>query len=779
MYSQVLVLPDAAPNAPDSLEETVQILALKSAALARLHNFGDAERALARADALCRMSDQPACGEVLRAHGILLLQQGQFLAARHFFEQTVTFARHHQDQFLEVTALLNLGLISLFEQRFDEAIDWTEAAYQTASTLDAGTIATKALGNLGWAYYNLGDSEKSLELSLEAEQRAIQSGDIIDQLSWTTNAGYAYADLGDLGHAKRSYLEALSLARSISGKQDIYNALRALALVSFEAGNLEDASKYADEAIALARSDNNRLDELYPLLVKGLLAAAVHDFEKAERILREVEKDRNCNASLRWRAEHGLARLYERQNRPGAAEREYRLALKTFEAARSSLRRNDSKLPFSSNVSRIYDDYLHFLALHHRSNDALFWADYSRARTLSEGMGISLSPATSSAPAFRPTEIAESIQGTILFYWLGERQSYLWTITQRATRLTLLPPRVELERTARRYAAALTGPGDVLASRDDDGIWLYRTLIAPSQTKPSRDTRFFIIADGALNNFNFETLIVPNPVPHYWIEDSTVVNASSLRLLSSSYRPNLKPLGLLLIGDSVSPNQTFPELPHAAIQMQRIARHFPPAQRQELQREQASPQGYLEAMPEQFTYIHFVAHGTASRLSPLDSAIILSKNNSASNQFKLYARDIVGHRVEANLVTISACYGAGERAYSGEGLVGLSWAFLRAGAHQVIAALWDANDISTERLMDQVYDELNQGTRVDSALRNAKLSLIHSRQFHNPFYWAPFQLYTLGHPISNSGHVKTAIPLDPFHYSASSAQTARGQFALR
>ena len=50
------------------------------------------------------------------------------------------------------------------------------------------------------------------------------------------------------------------------------------------------------------------------------------------------------------------------------------------------------------------------------------------------------------------------------------------------------------------------------------------------------------------------------------------------------------------------------------------------------------------------------------------------------DSYKLYARDIVKHHLTARLVTISACEGAGKRAYSGEGLVGLSWAFLRAGA---------------------------------------------------------------------------------------------------
>jgi len=170
-------------------------------------------------------------------------------------------------------------------------------------------------------------------------------------------------------------------------------------------------------------------------------------------------------------------------------------------------------------------------------------------------------------------------------------------------------------------------------------------------------------------------------------------------------------------------------------------RHFLPEQERIFAHQQANPAAYLHSNPGQYAYIHFVAHGTASRLSPLDSAIVLSKGSAEEDSFKLYARDIVRHPLRADLVTISACYSAGERSYPGEGLVGLSWAFLRAGAHNVIAALWDVTDASTELLMDSFYEEINRGANPETALRAAKLSLLRDTEFRSPFYWAPFQLY--------------------------------------
>ena len=161
-----------------------------------------------------------------------------------------------------------------------------------------------------------------------------------------------------------------------------------------------------------------------------------------------------------------------------------------------------------------------------------------------------------------------------------------------------------------------------------------------------------------------------------------------------------------------------------------------------LEGKQATASAYFRNNPERFSYLHFVAHGTASHTRPLESAVILSREGDS---YKLYARDIVGRPLSAQLVTISACNGAGTRAFAGEGLVGLSWAFLRAGARNVIASLWEVSDApSTTQIMDSLYEALDHGEDPAAALREAKLRLLRSNSdtvFRKPFYWAPFQLY--------------------------------------
>jgi CHAT domain-containing protein len=137
----------------------------------------------------------------------------------------------------------------------------------------------------------------------------------------------------------------------------------------------------------------------------------------------------------------------------------------------------------------------------------------------------------------------------------------------------------------------------------------------------------------------------------------------------------------------------------------------------------------------------------ANRESPLDSAVILSRKEDS---YKLYARDVAALPLRADLVTISACRSAGARAYSGEGLVGFTWAFLQAGAQNVIAGLWDVSDRSTSELMANLYSQMAQGLGPAEALRAAKLALLRSAgPYRKPYYWAPFQLYTRSAPFTN------------------------------
>ena len=692
----------------------------------------------------CGDSKNPACNELLTVRGMFEVERGNYDRALPFYQTGLRFSRDQLDQFSEAAALLNLSHIALLEEHFDEAFDRSDEAYRVAQTVGAQRIMITAQGNLGWARYKIGDSESALRFFLLAEERARQLGSLVDEARWMTTSGYVYLDQNNFAIAKDRYLSSLDLARKMDSKEQILDAITSLAFVTFQTSQLDQAKQYSDEAIAMARSDSNRANELYPLLVRGLVAARAGDPQQAEQIFLEVSTDPQVAHSLQWEAQHELANLYADHHQPAKAQAAYRTALTTFEAARATIQHEAVILPFLANASSLYEDYVRFLLSENKTAEALSVADHARARTLAEGLG-QLSKNESVLPkALDAPRIVRTAGGPVLYYFLGAKESYLWAITSQKASLFQLPPASEIDAAVHRYRKALENPKEPTESQRADGLALYQMLVAPAQPMLGKASKVFIIPDGSLNALNFEALLAPDPKPHYWIEDVTLANASSLRLLErASHRSRADKHRMLLVGNPLAASPEFGTLPQSALEIENIRKRFPAADEQVLAEAAATPAAYLAGKPEQFAYIHFVAHGTASRLSPLDSAIVLSKPTPTDDAFRLYARDIIHSPLHAELVTVSSCYGAGSRAYSGEGLVGLSWAFLRAGAHNVIGALWDVSDASTPRLMDEMYAAIQKGKPPAEALRQAKLSLLHSNDsFRRPFYWAPFQFYT-------------------------------------
>lgn len=97
-------------------------------------------------------------------------------------------------------------------------------------------------------------------------------------------------------------------------------------------------------------------------------------------------------------------------------------------------------------------------------------------------------------------------------------------------------------------------------------------------------------------------------------------------------------------------------------------------------------------------------------------------------------------RLDADLVTLSGCNTGLGQELSGEGLIGLTRAFQYAGARSVLASLWSVDDFRTMQLMEKFYAGLKAGNSKDKALRQAQVSMIHTKSASSPFYWAAFSL---------------------------------------
>lgn len=156
--------------------------------------------------------------------------------------------------------------------------------------------------------------------------------------------------------------------------------------------------------------------------------------------------------------------------------------------------------------------------------------------------------------------------------------------------------------------------------------------------------------------------------------------------------------------------------------------------------EQAREEAIKSGILTKYQYIHFATHGFVSDATPAYSGVFLSQNQNSSEDCILFASEIYGLEIKADLVTLSACEtGLGQMAY-GEGIVGLTRAFIYAGAKNLLVSQWPVSDESTAKMMVDFYQHLLSGEGKTQSLREAKLALIKDPKFSQPYYWAPFVL---------------------------------------
>ncbi|MBF0556790.1 MAG: CHAT domain-containing protein [Nitrospirae bacterium] len=117
--------------------------------------------------------------------------------------------------------------------------------------------------------------------------------------------------------------------------------------------------------------------------------------------------------------------------------------------------------------------------------------------------------------------------------------------------------------------------------------------------------------------------------------------------------------------------------------------------------------------------------------------MVLNLLGNDSEDGFLTASEVFGLNLNADLVALSACKtGLGVQS-AGEGVVGLSRAFMYAGADSVMVSLWSVADESTYKLMVKFFEGLKSGKTKMTALKDAK-DYLRENGYASPFYWAPF-----------------------------------------
>jgi CHAT domain-containing protein len=356
----------------------------------------------------------------------------------------------------------------------------------------------------------------------------------------------------------------------------------------------------------------------------------------------------------------------------------------------------------------------------------------------------------------------------LLEFHLGREESYLWILDREGgrPRLTahILAPGRRLEGLARRAHALLTASH----RREAEGALrpllcqLSRELLMPAAERLA-SKRMLVVADGPLLYLPFGAL--PDPRSEKPCDEAPpllahqpVVSLPSLssRRAAAQRSYTQPPSGLAILadpdfsvsengaaGESGAPTTAPPRLPGTRREAERIAALASDPPFVALGAE-ARKELFTSGALAPYRWLHLATHARVDEERPELSSLALAQRDATGDPVdgQLLLHEIAGLDLRAQLVTLSACRSALGPEIRGEGLVGLTGAFLQAGAQQVLVSLWDVSDDATAELMSRFYGGLLwEELPPEEALRQAQLALLAEPRWQAPYHWAGFVLY--------------------------------------
>jgi len=361
--------------------------------------------------------------------------------------------------------------------------------------------------------------------------------------------------------------------------------------------------------------------------------------------------------------------------------------------------------------------------------------------------------------------------GEILIEYVLDNQgsSHALEITGSSVRMHTLPTRAEVNDLCQKFLQAVKAKGDWLAS----GRALFERVVQPAIS--GQPASVVIVPDGPLNLISFASL--PDSTGRYFGRSAVVSFAPSatvfqiLRTVKRKVEPQKPFLGVAYSSGRLGDRE---DLQFSA--SRRIDSAFANLQPLKFAREEvqagarvagngsvvlvdsAATESALKAeQPADFKVIHLATHGFSDTTDPDRAGLVLAPGDP--NEDGLWqAREIRESRLEADLVTLSACETGVGRLQGEEGIMNLARTFLIAGAKSVVASLWDADDRSTATLMAHFYEQIGNGKSVAEALRNSQLAML--TEFGSempPYFWAGFTVIGDGNRKISFAKTKPAI----------------------
>jgi CHAT domain-containing protein len=354
----------------------------------------------------------------------------------------------------------------------------------------------------------------------------------------------------------------------------------------------------------------------------------------------------------------------------------------------------------------------------------------------------------------------------VLEYSLGERRSFLWTMNGSHIQMAALPGRAAIEANVAAYRRVISRApkgGSTVEADQAAARALYNMLVRPAQALLTPASKVLVVPDGILYYLPFETLR-SSVTERYLVEDFTISYAPSVSVYANLLAPASGRLQkqLLAFGDPVfgksTPKMTtpaagevrsvyerggwrLPALPNTRREVEQIGALFPQNDRQIYLGSAATEAVVKQENLTAYRIIHFATHAIMDERTPARSGVVLSLVNAGTEDGVLRMPEIFNLEMNADLVVLSACQTGLGKLVRGEGMIGLTRAFLYAGSRRVVVSLWAVNDLATADFMKSFYEHMEPASPA-AALRAAKLAMLHSASpaYRHPYYWAPFVL---------------------------------------
>lgn len=729
--------------------------ALAGLALASMHRDGDyeaARRGFEEAVALYREADERyGEGWVLNHLGSACLGLRDLEGARRCYQRAADVARSIGDFMGESTALARLGGLEYsFGDPAESLLDFRKA-YDILREHDAFRWCIAEGCNTALCLSDLGRFREADELLAELRNGCREHGLVDQEYRVLLNIANLRTEEGRLGKAAAMYREFLAAGAPLVDAADLEaNARVGLARILIDRGEPEEALT----VLAGLGRDRQRLLRfdvalVYEIEVGKCLLRAGRAGEALAR-LRAVEteaaalgsdEDRmaalaaaaDCErvlghpdsslvllrrASDLWNRERGVSLDPEWREQRGA------LGQAVFMGLADLMLRGDDE----GSVGRTFDMLQRFKAR------TLLERLFGPARYGEEGPATP-PPLPVTLDRLRNTVLREG--EVFLDVYEGAEFSLLFAVTRDTCRVVRLPgTRDGLEDRLGIYHQIVAAP----PTADDGGL----AAIALEQSgdamsalllghiadgiRPCR--RIILAPDGAWNLVPLNALSLPGEGP-------LLASRELLRVPSATLLAEIRSRPAGPGGEDERPRVLAAagvNLEGAVREVRGMGRHYtevdvrvgadPPIATSELGR---------------YDVLHLAAHTWIDDQNPWRSGILLGEEQAGGGD-GLRAAEIATLRFPARLAVLSGCESGSGRVLSGEGILGLSSAFLGAGVPAVVVTLWPVEDRATERLMTRFYDSLHSGETAAAALRSAQLALRNDPRTSAPFFWAGFVL---------------------------------------